>query len=129
MERPIHYNELIYEVILKWWEWDEEDRRDLYLLLKRNTFYEEALPGAVPPLSVFGEAWFGSNKASRTAFKKYHFSVNNAKITRTKQKAGVGQEMDSWDIEKIIWYGLFFTVMNDILHNFNLLFLLQVFWQ
>lgn len=103
MERPIHYNEQIYEVTLKWWQWCEEDRRDVYLLLKRNTFYEEALPCAIPPLSVFGEAWFGNIKGSKPSFKKYQFSMNNAKITRTKEKAGMGQEMDSWDIEKIIW--------------------------
>lgn len=106
MERPIHYQEIIYDVALKWWEWSEEDRRDTYLLLKRNTFFEEALPCAIPPLSVFGEAFYSDNaKANKASFKKYHFSVNNAKITRRKElKNGETQEMDSFDIEKIIWY-------------------------
>lgn len=107
MERPIHYNEQIYEVTLKWWQWSEEDRRDTYLLLKRNVFWEDALPCAVPPLSVFGEAMFSDNTRSSKAsnFKKFQFSMNNAKLTRSKElKNGTMSELDSWDIEKIIWY-------------------------
>lgn len=115
LERPIHYTELIYDVTLKWWEWPEEDRRDTYLLLKRNTLLEEAIPAAIPPPSVFGEAYFGDNlKGSKGHFKKYQFSMNNARITRSKEtktsttsnvsNSGSSLELDSWDIEKIIWY-------------------------
>jgi len=72
LERPLHYSELIYEVTLKWWQWSEADRRETYLLLKRNAILEEALLEAAPPLSVFGEAFYhdGSKGAS---FKKYNF--------------------------------------------------------
>eukprot|EP00094_Tigriopus_californicus_P000706 TCALIF_00684-PA protein Name:"Similar to Arap2 Arf-GAP with Rho-GAP domain, ANK repeat and PH domain-containing protein 2 (Mus musculus)" AED:0.13 eAED:0.13 QI:0/0.6/0.5/0.83/0.8/0.66/6/1747/1221 len=124
MERPIHYQEIIYDVALKWWEWSEEDRRDTYLLLKRNTFFEEALPCAIPPLSVFGEALYSDNvKASKASFKKYHFSVNNAKITRRKElKNGETQEMDSFDIEKIIWY-LGCEVKKHAPSNYNVTFI------
>jgi hypothetical protein len=105
MERPIHYSEVIYDVTLKWWQWAEEDRRNTYLLLKRNTFFEEAVPVAVPPLSVFGVAMFGAN-LKKSTFKRYLFSMNNAKITRSKESKGglTAVEVDSWDIEKIIWY-------------------------
>ena len=60
LERPIHHAELIYDVTLKWSTWAEMDRRNTYLLLKRNTFFEEAVPSAVPPISIFGEAHYGS---------------------------------------------------------------------
>ena len=60
LERPIHHAELIYDVTLKWSTWAEMDRRNTYLLLKRNAFFEEAVPAAVPPISIFGEAYYGS---------------------------------------------------------------------
>ena len=78
LERPIHYKEVVFETTLKWGTWPEQDRRDNYLLLKKiNPFYEEALPYAVPPVSVFGEARFGGNskKKQLSGFKKYHFSI------------------------------------------------------
>ena len=43
LQRPIHYSELVLDVTLKWGNWGEEDRRDNYLLLKRNILYEEAI--------------------------------------------------------------------------------------
>ena len=43
LQRPIHYSELVLDVTLKWGSWGEEDRRDNYLLLKRNILYEEAI--------------------------------------------------------------------------------------
>jgi len=106
LERPIHHAELIYDVTLKWSTWAEMDRRNTYLLLKRNAFFEEAVPAAVPPISIFGEAYYGS-PSSRGDFKRSLFSVNNARITRSKEgKKGTGLsvEVESWDIEKIIWY-------------------------
>ncbi len=46
MERVIHYNEVIYDVTLKWWQWAEEDRRNTYLLLKvneRSLYYDQQI--------------------------------------------------------------------------------------
>lgn len=74
MERPIHHSEIMLEVTLKWGEWSEPDRRDNYLLLKPNMFYDEALPCALPPMSVFGEAYFSDNKPGKASFKKHQVS-------------------------------------------------------
>ena len=70
--------EVVFETTLKWGTWPEQDRRDNYLLLKKiNPFYEEALPYAIPPLSVFGEGRFGGNskKKQLSGFKKHQFSI------------------------------------------------------
>ena len=78
LERPIHHKELVFDTTLKWGTWPEQDRRDNYLLLKKmNPFYEEALPFAVPPLSVFGEARFGGNSKNKqlSGFKRHQFSI------------------------------------------------------
>ena len=76
--------------------------RDAYLLLKRNALVEEAIPAAFPPLSVFGEAFFGDDaRGSKAAFKKFQLSVNNARITRSKDPGG---EIEAFNIEAIVWY-------------------------
>ena len=75
MERPIHHSEIMLEVTLKWGQWSEPDRRENYLLLKSNTFYSEALPCALPPMSVFGEAYFSDNKPGKATFKKHQVRV------------------------------------------------------
>ena len=74
MERPIHHSEIMLDVTLKWGDWPEADRRDNYLVLKANVFFEEVLTFAVPPLSVFGEAYFSDNKPGKASFKKHMVS-------------------------------------------------------
>ena len=80
LERPIHHSEVMLEVTLKWGTWSEADRKDNYLVLKSNSFYEDALPCAVPPLSVFGEAYFSDNKPGKGSFKKHQVTLLLFKI-------------------------------------------------
>ena len=56
-------------------------RHDNYLLLKRNSFYSEALPCAQPPLSVAAEVMFSDNSKTKSRFSTMQFSVSNANIT------------------------------------------------
>ena len=98
LQRPIHHSELVLDVTLKWGSWGEQERRDNYLLLKRSILYEEALAHAVPPLSVFGEAFYSDLKMKN--FKKYMLSMSNARLTINKNE----QELISWPIEDISWY-------------------------
>ena len=99
LQRPIHHSELVLDVTLKWGSWCEQDRRDNYLLLKRNILYEEAVQVASPPMSVFGEALYSDLKMK--SFKKYNFSMSNARLTISKSE---DTEVASWPIEDISWY-------------------------
>ena len=78
LERPIHHSELIYDVTLKWSTWAEGDRRNTYLLLKRNTFFEEAVPEAVPPISIFGEAYYGSPSSRSVRAQTFNVDIQEA---------------------------------------------------
>ncbi len=91
--------------------------------MNRNSFLEEALPCAVPPLTVFGEAFFGDN-STRKGFKKFLFSVSNARITRSKVNSVSADEaaIESWDIEKIVWY-LGCEARRRPPHNLNVTFI------
>ncbi|QQP38474.1 Uncharacterized protein FKW44_019052, partial [Caligus rogercresseyi] len=101
LERPLHHSELMLDVNLRWGSWSPEDRKNNALLLKKNSFYEEALSRAIPPLNFYVEAHFGENRA-RSKFNKYLFSMSNAKVTY--YKIGGGTEMGSWPIEDLKWY-------------------------
>ena len=83
LERPLHHQEKLLDVTLRWGSWDEADRHDNYLLLKHNSFYSEALPCALPPLSVAAEVMFSDNSAikAKSKFASMLFSVSNANIT------------------------------------------------
>ena len=81
LERPLHHAEQLLDVTLRWGSWPETDRHDNYLLLKTNQFYQEALPCALPPLSVFAEVQFSDNKGPKSKFTPFLFSVSKAAIT------------------------------------------------
>ena len=108
LERPIHHQENILDVTLKWGSWSEQDRMDNYLLLKKtNPFYQAALPLATPHVTAFMEAKFslGSPHISgfkTSGFKKFKFAMSKASIVCSKDVAGV--EMASWPIEDVWWY-------------------------
>eukprot|EP00092_Neocalanus_flemingeri_P004733 GFUD01005098.1.p1 GENE.GFUD01005098.1~~GFUD01005098.1.p1 ORF type:complete len:1563 (+),score=315.45 GFUD01005098.1:146-4834(+) len=104
LERPLHHSEKMLDVTLRWGTWDAEDRHDNYLLLKTNQFYLEALPCAIPPLSVFAEVQFSENKA-KSKFSTFLFSVSKANITYYKEeKTGIPTELGAWPVEDINWY-------------------------
>jgi len=99
LQRPIHYSELVLDLTLKWGSWGEDDRRDNYLLLKRNILYEEAIGYANQTFSVFGEAFY--NDLKMKSFKKYMLSMSNARLTINKSE---DVELASWPIEEVSWY-------------------------
>eukprot|EP00088_Acartia_fossae_P043586 TRINITY_DN4594_c0_g1_i12.p1 TRINITY_DN4594_c0_g1~~TRINITY_DN4594_c0_g1_i12.p1 ORF type:complete len:244 (-),score=29.15 TRINITY_DN4594_c0_g1_i12:254-937(-) len=104
LERPIHYSEKLLDLTLRWGVWEDEDRRNNYLVLKCNKLYAEAVPCAIPPLSIFSEIQFCDNKP-KSKFCKYLVSVANANITcRKEDKNGQTIESFSWPVEDIIWY-------------------------
>lgn len=41
MRRIVHKDEIVLDVVLRWGYWDEEDRKDNYLLIKENGILQE----------------------------------------------------------------------------------------
>ena len=104
LERPLHHSEKMLDVTLRWGTWTESDRHDNYLLLKTNQFYLDALPCAIPPLSVFAEVQFSENKP-KSRFTSFLFSVAKANITYYREeKTGIPTELGAWPVEDINWY-------------------------
>jgi len=104
LERPVHYTEKMLDLTLRWGIWEDGDRHNNYLLLKRNLLYADAVACAIPPLSIFSEIQFCDNKP-KSKFCKFLFSVSNASITCYKEdKNGHTTETNAWPVEDIIWY-------------------------
>jgi len=107
LERPMHNKEKLLEATLRWGKWPEGDRHDNYLLVKHNQFYSEALPCAMPPLSVFADLQFSDNKVTKgtNKFNACMFSVSKASITQYRdEKTGVPQDVAAWPVEEVSWY-------------------------
>jgi len=122
LERPIHYSEKLLDLTLRWGVWEDDDRRNNYLILKSNQIYDEALPCAIPPISIFSEIQFCDNKA-KSKFGKFLFSVANANITCHKEdKNGHKIESQCWPVEDIIWY-LGCEKKRNAPHSLNLTFI------
>ena len=44
LERPLHPSEIVIETVLRWSIWDIDERKDNYLILKKNTLYPALIP-------------------------------------------------------------------------------------
>ena len=105
LERPLHHTDKLLDVTLRWGSWAESDRHDNYLLLKTNQFYSEALPDALPPLSVAAELMF-SDSLKSSKFSQVWFSIARACYTCYKEdtKTGTQTVMAEWPVEDQTWY-------------------------
>jgi len=44
LERPLHYNERVLEVVARWGYWDSDDRKDNVLILRKDQLYKDIEP-------------------------------------------------------------------------------------
>lgn len=44
LERPLHHNERVLEVVARWGYWDPDDRKDNVLILKKDQLYKDIVP-------------------------------------------------------------------------------------
>nr|CAH7712994.1 unnamed protein product [Callosobruchus chinensis] len=100
--RPLHHEEKVLDVVLKWSYWDEQDRKDNYLTIAPLSKYWEYISDSSRLFSpVSGELKFADNKSR--LFRQYTFQFSQGKITCFKDKSGE-QMLHQWNIEDIICY-------------------------
>ncbi|XP_067012287.2 arf-GAP with Rho-GAP domain, ANK repeat and PH domain-containing protein 1 [Anabrus simplex] len=99
--RMLHYTEKVLETVLRWGYWDDADRKDNALVLKRNNLYREVLPLAKPPLAMCAELRFADS--STKSFKTFLFEFSQARLCYYKDKRG-SIKVQEWNVEDIIWY-------------------------
>lgn len=83
MRRIIHNDEVVLDVVLRWGYWDEEDRKDNYLLVRENKLLHD-MEAMRHSTSVCGELKL-ANETSK-AFKLHMFEFKNSKLCYFKDK-------------------------------------------
>lgn len=83
MRRIVHINEFVLDVVLRWGYWDENDRKDNYLLVKENKILHE-LEALRSTSSVCGELRLANE--STKAFKLHMFEFSQGKLCYYKDK-------------------------------------------
>ncbi|CAH2035023.1 unnamed protein product, partial [Iphiclides podalirius] len=101
MRRIVHIDEIVLDVVLRWGYWDEEDRKDNYLLVKENKVLQEMDAMRHTTSLVCGELRL-ANESSKS-FKLHMFEFNKTKLCYFKDKQG-SQKIDEWDVKDILWY-------------------------
>ncbi|XP_072397147.1 arf-GAP with Rho-GAP domain, ANK repeat and PH domain-containing protein 2 [Diabrotica undecimpunctata] len=97
--RPVHHQEKLLDVVLKWGYWDEQDRKDNYLTVAPLSKYWEYIVDKRYPVS--GEMRFADSKTRLCKMLTFQFS--QGKLTCFKDKSGE-VILHSWNIEDIVWY-------------------------
>ncbi|CAH2103627.1 unnamed protein product [Euphydryas editha] len=101
MRRVVHIDEIVLDVVLRWGYWDEEDRKDNYLLVKENKILNELEALRHSTSLVCGELRLANE--SMKVFKLHMFEFNDSKLCYFKDKQG-SQKIEEWHIKDILWY-------------------------
>ncbi|GBP93734.1 Arf-GAP with Rho-GAP domain, ANK repeat and PH domain-containing protein 3, partial [Eumeta japonica] len=101
LRRIVHINEIVLDVVLRWSYWDEEDRKDNYLLVKENSILYKMVEMKSEISAISGELKY-ANETNKT-FKQYLFEVSNAMLYYFKDKQR-SQCCEEWNIKNIFWY-------------------------
>ena len=73
----------------------------------------QALPCALPPLSVFAEVQFSDCRGPKSKFLPFLFSVAKANITHYREeKTGIPTELGAWPVEEV--GGISFLVLPSL---------------
>ncbi|XP_063837365.1 arf-GAP with Rho-GAP domain, ANK repeat and PH domain-containing protein 2 isoform X2 [Ostrinia nubilalis] len=101
MRRIVHIDEVVLDVVLRWGYWDEEDRKDNYLLVKDNKILNEIEALRHSNSLVCGELKLATE--SMRSFKLHMFEVKNSKLCYFKDKQG-SHKIEEWNVKDILWY-------------------------
>lgn len=101
MRRIVHIDEVVLDVVLRWGYWDEEDRKDNYLVVTDNKVLNEIEALRNSTSTVCGELKLAMDNAK--AFKAHMFELHNGVLCCFKDKQG-SQKLEEWKVKDILWY-------------------------
>lgn len=84
MRRIVHIDEMVLDVVLRWGYWDEEDRKDNYLIVKENSILHEMESLKNNISLVCGELKIATE--STKAFKLHMFECQHTCLCYFKDK-------------------------------------------
>lgn len=104
LRRPLHHSEKVFDIVLKWSYWPEDDRKNNYLLLRPMKFMrdvERALK-MLPTVTLNKELKFVDSKTK--SFKLYTVELNDGKVTILKKEKNTIVKVKEIDLAKTTAY-------------------------
>lgn len=83
MRRIVHIDEIVLDVVLRWGYWDEDDRKNNYLVVKENKVLYD-IEAIKQTTAVCGELRLATE--SMRSFKLHMFEVQNSRLCYFKDK-------------------------------------------
>ncbi|KAK6629209.1 hypothetical protein RUM43_003026 [Polyplax serrata] len=101
LSRPLNHAEKVLDTVLRWSYWDEADRKDNCLVLKKNDLFHQVVKFSKNPVIISEELKFADQKSK--TFKTCQFEFSQAKLICYKDKL-CSQKIGEWKVEDIVWY-------------------------
>lgn len=104
LQRPLHHNDKVFDIVLKWSYWPEADRKNNYLRLAPIQFMkdvERALK-VLPSVTPNKELKFADNKTK--SFKSYTLELTGHTITVMKKEKNTIAKVREMDLKQMTAY-------------------------
>lgn len=110
MRRIVHIDEVVLDVVLRWSYWDEDDRKNNYLIVKENKILHDMEAMRQTP-SVCGELRLATE--AMKSFKLHMFEVQNSRLCYFKDKQVCTMSTELMVID--------YSTSQFVKHNFKIL--------
>jgi hypothetical protein len=105
LQRPLHYNEKVLNVVLRWSNWPEADRKTNYLELRPQNKFEEQIKRAMktlPSLTPCMELKFADKKTK--SLKQFTLELVDTTINVLKTEKNTNVKVKDVDVSNCVTY-------------------------
>lgn len=105
LQRPIHYNEKVLHIVLRWANWPDEDRKDNYLEIRPKSKFSLQIERAMKTLPSFTpcmELKFADRKTK--SMKPFTLELDGSTLNVLKQQKQTNVKVKDVDVANCIIY-------------------------
>lgn len=105
LQRPIHFTEKVLNIVLRWANWPEEDRKSNFLELRQNSKFQEQIGRSMKNLTSFYpsmELKFADRKVK--TLKNFTLELNDLSLNLLKTEKNNNVKVKEIDISNCVVY-------------------------
>lgn len=105
LQRPIHFSEKVLNIVLRWANWPEDDRKSNYLELRKNSKFHEHVERSMKNLTSFTpsmELKFADRKVK--SLKSFILELNDTALSVLKIEKHSNVKVKEVDISNCVMY-------------------------
>lgn len=105
LQRPLHYNEKVLNVVLRWANWPEADRKSNYLELRPQTKFQQQIERSMktlPSLTPCTELKFADKKTK--SLKSFTLELSDTTINVLKPEKTTNVKVKDVDVSNCVVY-------------------------